>query len=734
MLARMFHRLPAAAGCKPVWGCILSLGLLLGVRGELIARFPLDEGVTDPRTNQVYSTVGGWVGGFVGSLRDWSTNDLPPVPSGTQASVFFNGSFPGIDPYIVTGCQGVRGDRPRTVSAWIRGTLPQADLGVLVSWGRNTRASRYTFRIETASGLTAGRLRLEASGQAIVGETLVLDGRWHHVAVVTPAGGSTHDSILYVDGVPEASTRVGTAVPLDTQVDPFEPREWLHIGNGGWQPSDYGFTGAMDEVRVYDEALAGEQIRELASREGDPPRFTRLLDDAAVVLGDPVATARFRAGVAGRGPLRYEWRFRGVVLPQQTSPELVINGVRPSLTGEYRVVASNPWGSAGDSAVLRLTTGPVEPAQQSALVGGAATFRVRMPSVEGYRYQWEHDGEPIPEATTAELSRINLRLADAGLYRVRVGLGELTVTSTPVVLQVLTTPPSTYPATILRDGPEAYWRLGETNGSVVARDVTGAYPANYVQFGGGSLETPGVITGDPDTAAQFTPSQFNFVERVLSGGLNDLRSFSVEVWVRPTLGAEGALVTALANLPSTGYQLSVLPAGEVRFRTGASLNPAARQFDDLVGGRVTAGDWNLLVATYDGRNKRLFVNGLLAGEQTVPILASPERLFRLGAGNGPTTTPGTVLNGQLDEVAVYRKVLDPVRIMTHFVTAGRSQAGVLIYDRAGSELTLLWGDPTAILESGDRADGPWRPVPGATSPYAVQMDGLERWYRLRALE
>jgi hypothetical protein len=713
---------------------MLSLWLLMDARAELIARFPLDEGRNDPSTNQVYSTVGGWVGAITAGFRDWFVTDLPPVPTGSQACLFLNGSFPGIDPHVVTACQGVLGNRPRTVSAWIRGTLPQANLAVLVSWGRNTRASRYTFRIETASGLTEGRLRLEASGQAIVGETLVLDGRWHHVAVVTPAGGSTHDSILFVDGVPEVSSRVGTAVPLDTKVDPFELREWLHIGNGGWQPADYGYTGSIDEVRVYDEMLGGDQIRELASREGDPPRFTRLVDDASVMLGDPVATARFRAGVAGRGPLRYEWRFRGVVLPQQTGSELVINGVRPSLTGEYRVIASNPWGSVGDSAVLRLTTGPVEPAQQSALVGGAATFRVRMPAVEGYRYQWEHDGELIPEATTAELSRINLRLADAGLYRVRVGLGELTVTSAPVVLQVLATPPSTYPATVLREGPEAYWRLGETNGSVVARDTVGAYPASFVQFGGGGLEIPGVVIGDADTAAQFAPSQFNFVDRALSGGLNDLRSFSVEVWVRPTLGTEGALVTALANLPSTGYQLSVLPGGEVRFRTGASSNPAARQFDDLVGGRLTAGDWNLVVATYDGRTKRLFVNGALVGEQTVPILPSPERLFRLGAGNGPSTTPGTVLNGQLDEVAVYRKVLDPVRIMTHFVTAGRSQPGVLIYDRTGSELVLLWGDPGAILESGDAVDGPWGPVPGATSPHTVMMDGVERWYRLRSLE
>ena len=93
----------------------------------------------------------------------------------------------------------------RTISAWIRTSHnnPQ-DRGIL-SWGINQTTRKWTFRIQTQNG-TPGTIRIEANGGFFVGNTVVTDGNWHHVAVTWENDGTPDilDSKLYVDGVLDA--------------------------------------------------------------------------------------------------------------------------------------------------------------------------------------------------------------------------------------------------------------------------------------------------------------------------------------------------------------------------------------------------------------------------------------------------------------------------------------------------------------------------------------------------
>ncbi len=702
-------------------------------QAALVAHFALDEGADDASSTAVASSTGAWTGAISGWYA-WTLDTLADVPIGTRAALILRTISSDGPPYVATTYPGLVGGSARTVTAWIRGTLPQPRLATIVSWGRNERAARYTFRVETAAGADEGRLRLEASGQAIIGDTPVLDGRWHHVAVVTPQGGSTHDSVLYVDGIPQGATTVGTAASLNTLVDPLDSREWVHLGNGGWSVGSYGFDGGLDDIRIYDEALPEEQIRELASREESPPVLRRALANQTLVLGDPDAVVDLRAAVTGRAPLTYEWQFNDQVIPDQTGPNLIIQPALPAHAGTYRVTVTNPQGSVTGLAQVRLGTGPVEPTWQTVLVGGSATFTVRMPEVAGYRYRWEHNGANEVGINGPQLVLTHLKPADAGYYRVQVLLGNLAAWSEVVELQVVENLWSAYAATILADAPEAYWRLGEPGGATVAIDLAGSHPARFVRFSGTELGLPGMIADDPSTAAQFVPFRANFVERTQAPELNDPRQFTVEVWVKPAVADAFALATALFNLPSAGYQVSIIPSGRLRFRTGASLDPSMLRFDDLLGGQVILEDWNHVVATYDGTTKRLYLNGALVGEQSVPVLASPALNFRLGAGNGPAVSPGSVLNGVLDEAAFYRKALPPSRILTHYIMAGRPQPGALVFSRSGPDLTLVWTDPVARLESASLPHGPWVPVTGAVSPHRVVTKETREWFRLRPPE
>ncbi len=77
---------------------------------------------------------------------------------------------------------------------------------------------------------------------------------WHHIAVVYDASSAANSPRIYVDGVAQVVTRVKTprGTPL-TNDDPYV------IGNRG--AGDRGWSGVLDDVRIYYAALTAAQIQ-----------------------------------------------------------------------------------------------------------------------------------------------------------------------------------------------------------------------------------------------------------------------------------------------------------------------------------------------------------------------------------------------------------------------------------------------------------------------------------------
>ena len=63
-------------------------------------------------------------------------------------------------------------------------------------------------------------------------------------------------------------------------------------------------------------------------------------------------------------------------------------------------------------------------------------------------------------------------------------------------------PSSVYRAAVLADSPLAYWRLGETSGTVAHDETGNGHDGTYV--GGVTLGQPGALTGDANTAVSST--------------------------------------------------------------------------------------------------------------------------------------------------------------------------------------------------------------------------------------
>ena len=156
--------------------------------------------------------------------------------------------FDGQDDYVeITGYKGILGSNPRTCTAWIKTT----DGGVIMNWGAIGVSARWRTVVDAN-----GRLRQEVGGGAIVGSTIVGDGKWHHVAVASD-GGNIKNVVLYVDGKRDVPSSVGDRT-IDTQ-----PDSDVTIGAA----LDMYFAGLIDNVCLYDRVLSDAEIALLAESD-----------------------------------------------------------------------------------------------------------------------------------------------------------------------------------------------------------------------------------------------------------------------------------------------------------------------------------------------------------------------------------------------------------------------------------------------------------------------------------
>jgi len=162
--------------------------------------------------------------------------------------------FDGENDYIsMDGYKGILGQRPLTVTAWVKTSA--ADTGNIVNWGVQPTGQRVDFRVNL------GRLRCEHGGGFVEANTVMNDGQWHHVALTIIAGATATypDVMLYLDGRDDTipSTDIDTVFNMASGED-------FRIGVRGTQtPDDRFFEGLIDEVRLYDRVLSGPEIQHL---------------------------------------------------------------------------------------------------------------------------------------------------------------------------------------------------------------------------------------------------------------------------------------------------------------------------------------------------------------------------------------------------------------------------------------------------------------------------------------
>ncbi|MFG3142700.1 LamG-like jellyroll fold domain-containing protein [Streptomyces sp. NPDC048211] len=172
---------------------------------------------------------------------------------------------PGDDRAVTLGGHGViqlpatnlTGARDLSAEMWFKTTSPSA---VLLGFqntavGQTPTSWRSVLNID-GSGKLRGEWYLTGDPGAtpIVSTQKVTDGQWHHVVL----SGATNTQTLYLDGV-AVGTLAGT---IDEQAHPY-----TYVGGGhgtpGWMglaADTYYFSGQVDEVALYRNALTADQV------------------------------------------------------------------------------------------------------------------------------------------------------------------------------------------------------------------------------------------------------------------------------------------------------------------------------------------------------------------------------------------------------------------------------------------------------------------------------------------
>jgi Concanavalin A-like lectin/glucanases superfamily/Immunoglobulin domain/Immunoglobulin I-set domain len=601
-------------------------------------------------------------GEFVYPAQPGQAGPQPPDFPGLEATNLACG-IPGTNGYVDLPALHLNTNSV-TMTAWILANAIQTNNAGIVFCRGGTTVAGLKFDISDPNGLSYN-WNDDSAAYNFKSSLAVPVSQWCFVALIVQPDQAT---LCLQDGS-QFSTAVNYAVHPDQAFD----GDTL-IGQDISDPT-LTFNGIIDEVAIFNRALSvGEVYSQYAAAVGGlkPTLFT---DPAAptqtVYVGD---TLTLSVDAGGTPPLSYQWRKDGTPIPGATSSIFVQANVGAGDSGNYDVVISNAQGSV-TSQQANVSVQPLsqplisqDPQGRTLYPGGLLNLNVQA-SGGGLSYQWQKNGSDVPGATNATYRVDSVSTNDSGSYQVTVSNQLGTAPSAPAVVTIVGPSPGSYEDVIVRDGPESWWRLDDAESSTTLTDAMGRHDGVYK--GGVTLGAPGVLAGDPNTAAVFDGTS-GYAEVPFSKDLNTA-SFTVESWVNANAIAYTLCpVASFTQPPGRGYLIEESASDAFG---GCGLWDYF--FGDGVDQRVfylpgisdaIYNQWTHLAITYDGNVFSAYVNGSLdavTGPDIVPNNVAP---FRIGLDQ-PASGWNDYWDGAIDEVAFYQKALSSDQVAAHYAAA-----------------------------------------------------------------
>jgi PKD repeat protein len=289
-----------------------------------------------------------------------------------------------------------------------------------------------------------------------------------------------------------------------------------------------------------------------------------------------------------------------------------------------------------------------------------------------------------------------------------------------------------YAASVLADGPMHYWRLNEPVGSTTAADYTGLDPLTLT--GAVTRDVPGALTGNNAThfPGASTSTGYNATARYAP------MWYTVEAWFKGGATMAGKLI-GYGNV-QTGNSGNSTKDRSLYIGSNGTVNFADRPYSTNITvtspGTYRDSNWHQAVGVVGDAGMFLYVDGVLVGQNlTARYGQNFSGYWRVGGDSlsSFTNAPSNAyFNGDLDEVAVYRKALSGNQIRAHYLASARAVSiptdtyGAAVYN-AGPDMFWRFGETSGTIagdSTGNGATGTYtnNPVLGGISAVGVASD------------
>jgi hypothetical protein len=621
-------------------------------------------------------TTNGFVDSVSGLVMHCNATNCPDVGvTGIAGSAV---QFNGIDDYAyINNVDFVAPSDQLTLEAWVK---PEANLNSTTTLYQTIIGKGLNFNLNISdAGLLSGSIRNQSNQRVVIeAANVVRMSEWNYIAL-------TYDGSLikiYVNGVKVGEKAQTGLISQTTEV--------VSVGNlnGRYNP----LQGILDEIKIYQQVLSAEELK----ANYDQYTFTPPVNNTTNLhfdFSEPVnANAFFDvtkvmsaqcqngscpiAGVSGISGNAVQFNGLGknylyLYDSQYTRPtnELTLEAwVKPeqnlfSTTTPYQTVISK-------STIFELSL-----SDTGAVRGGITNsdgVRVAFDAANAILMgQWNHiamtyngsviklyaNGIKVGEKAQTGLvmdSNTLVYFGRLGIYLPYQGLlDEAKIYTRALTDAEINTDYNQYPQNFV--GPDyLQFNFSEGANALSFADLSGT---KFSQCSGTTCPTSGVV-GISGNGLSF--DGLDDVALVLdSTYTKPTDQLTLEAWVnpQPNLNSTSSYQAVLAK--AQDYTMLISDTGLLQLSIKNQSNTRVILSVPYV---IKYGEWNHLVMTYDGALIKAYVNGVKVGEkvQTGLVADSGGNLY-IGNYNKITA-----LQGMLDEVRVYKRVLSVVEIQSNY--------------------------------------------------------------------
>ncbi len=612
----------------------------------LVAHYALDDGAG---TTAVDVSGNGYDANVSGNPV-WSSGKL-------DGGLDFDGAGDNLNAGFAPAIVGTGGF---TVAAWVR-TSATSNQVIVQQRSPQQFNGEYQLHVTPSGQVRFWTFGGYSHGPFVVSGERVNDGIWHHVVGVREDDGT---SKIYIDGSLDAT---GTGPPR-----PLQPIT-VYIGADMRGATNY-FNGSLDEVRIYDRALAAGEVDDLY-------RYTPTVQPDIAVDDSYTVNESSSLVVAAPGLLDNDnWSGLSVTAIDATSA--LGATVIGDADGAFQYL---PGASTDSLAQDQILTDSFSYTVSDGTIEDVATVTVRIVGLNDLPIAvadsattnedtaitvdvLSNDSDPdaadslsidsIISSGTLGSARINpdgsIAYDPAGQFE-SLGAGQ---TANDLVTYTVTDSRGGFDTAVLvitiqgveesvipTAGLLAHWSLDDDSGTI-ATDQSGN--EHHATVGGNPIWSSGIIGGAIDFDGSGDHLNAGTGPAIVGRG-----GFTVAAWVRTTARTDQVIVQQRSPAAYNGqYQLHLTSSGKARFWTfGGAYGPIVQS-----SAAINDGQWHHVVGVrQDDGTTMIYVDGTIDGSKA----GAPRPLIPINVYLGADMRGRSgFLTGSLDDVRIYDRALD----------------------------------------------------------------------------